>query len=65
MCRRVECPNCGQPTFAGCGAHVEQVLRGVAPADRCQCVVNAQKKPRAEKSSWLRDLLSPNLKAKT
>jgi hypothetical protein len=26
-----------KPTFAGCGAHVEQVLRGVPPAARCKC----------------------------
>lgn len=22
MCRRAECPQCGRPTFAGCGAHI-------------------------------------------
>lgn len=37
MCRRVNCGQCGRPTFAGCGAHVEQVLGSVAPADRCHC----------------------------
>jgi hypothetical protein len=37
MCRRVECSKCGRPTFAGCGAHVEQVLRDVPRADRCRC----------------------------
>ena len=37
MCRRIECRKCGRPTFAGCGAHVEQVLGGVPPAQRCQC----------------------------
>ena len=26
MCRRVTCSLCGKPSFAGCGAHVEQVL---------------------------------------
>ena len=36
MCRRVECPICGKPTWAGCGAHVEQVLGGVPKAERCQ-----------------------------
>ena len=29
MCRRIDCPECGCPTYAGCGAHVEQVLAGV------------------------------------
>ena len=37
MCRRVDCSKCGRPTFAGCGAHVEQVLRDVSPADRLHC----------------------------
>ena len=35
MCRRVDCPRCGRPTFAGCGLHIEQVLGDVPPADRC------------------------------
>jgi len=37
MCRRVECRKCGKPTWAGCGAHVEQVIGDVPPADRCRC----------------------------
>ncbi len=37
MCRRTMCNNCKKPSWAGCGAHVEQVLGDVAPADRCQC----------------------------
>ena len=37
MCRRVECRKCGRPTFAGCGAHVEQVLGDVPRAQRCSC----------------------------
>lgn len=37
MCRRVTCGTCGKPTFAGCGAHVEQVLGDVPKADRCRC----------------------------
>ena len=36
MCRRINCSKCGKPTFAGCGAHIEQVLAGVPVADRCQ-----------------------------
>lgn len=42
MCRRVECRKCGRPTFAGCGAHVEQVLGDVPASERCRC---AQKRP--------------------
>ncbi|MGH1504084.1 MAG: hypothetical protein ACRBI6_11050 [Acidimicrobiales bacterium] len=37
MCKRTTCDTCGKPGWAGCGAHVEQVLGDVAPEDRCQC----------------------------
>ena len=37
MCRATTCKQCGRPTWAGCGAHVEQVLGHVPEADRCQC----------------------------
>ena len=58
MCRRVECSKCGRPTFAGCGAHVEQVLRDVPPAERCRCHEKSVSKAdgSAEPKSWLRDL---------
>jgi hypothetical protein len=61
MCRRVECSKCGRPTYAGCGAHVEQVLGNVPPAARCRC-----REERAQNSAmpgvtgprlWLRGLL--------
>ncbi|MFN8052545.1 MAG: hypothetical protein U0Q22_13955 [Acidimicrobiales bacterium] len=37
MCRATTCPKCKKPTWAGCGAHVEQVLGNVPPAQRCHC----------------------------
>jgi hypothetical protein len=37
MCRVITCSQCQRPTWAGCGAHVEQVLGHVPAADRCQC----------------------------
>jgi hypothetical protein len=37
MCQRVTCKNCDKATYQGCGMHVEQVLAGVASADRCSC----------------------------
>ncbi|MBN9159657.1 MAG: hypothetical protein BGO98_33520 [Myxococcales bacterium 68-20] len=37
MCRRVECANCGKPSYAGCGKHVEQVLGDVPREHRCSC----------------------------
>ncbi|MCU0311122.1 MAG: hypothetical protein MUE36_09270 [Acidimicrobiales bacterium] len=52
MCRRATCPSCDRPTFKGCGAHVEQVLADVAPADRCRCA-DLPRAPRA-KRSWFR-----------
>lgn len=37
MCRRIECKECQKPTYAGCGAHIEQVLSDVPQAQRCHC----------------------------
>ena len=36
MCARTTCRSCGKPTVSGCGQHVEQALRGVPTAERCQ-----------------------------
>ena len=44
MCRRVTCPKCEKPTFAGCGAHVEQVLGDVPKDLRCRCAEQAAAK---------------------
>jgi hypothetical protein len=35
MCRSVTCRMCGRTTWAGCGMHVDQVMRGVPAAQRC------------------------------
>lgn len=45
MCRPMTCASCGKASWAGCGAHVEQVLGDVPQSDRCQCDRNAMKKP--------------------
>ena len=37
MCRRVMCNQCGKPSWAGCGAHVESVLGDVPKNERCRC----------------------------
>ncbi len=37
MCQRVTCSSCGKPSYVGCGAHVEQVLRDVPVEQRCRC----------------------------
>ena len=62
MCRRVECSKCGRPTFAGCGAHVEQVLRDVPRADRCRCREETSTDKKAtstnENRSWFANLFT-------
>ena len=37
MCSPATCRSCGKATYTGCGAHVDQVLRGVPRAERCGC----------------------------
>ncbi len=37
MCKQVTCRDCGKPTWAGCGAHIEQTLAHVPKAERCSC----------------------------
>ncbi|MFN8191694.1 MAG: hypothetical protein U0R78_14870 [Nocardioidaceae bacterium] len=36
MCHAVRCRKCGKTTWAGCGQHVNQVMRGVPQSQRCQ-----------------------------
>ncbi|HYN28461.1 MAG TPA: hypothetical protein VES95_01115 [Dermatophilaceae bacterium] len=35
MCRAVTCSKCSKTTWAGCGQHVDSVMRGVRASDRC------------------------------
>lgn len=35
MCRSVTCKTCQKTTWAGCGQHVEQVMRGVPRSQQC------------------------------
>ena len=35
MCRATTCRTCGKTTWAGCGQHVDQVMRGVPTGQRC------------------------------
>ncbi len=35
MCRAVRCGRCGKMGWAGCGRHVEEVLRNVPLSERC------------------------------
>lgn len=36
MCYAVTCRKCSKTTWSGCGQHVDQVMRGVPAAQRCQ-----------------------------
>ena len=54
MCSRTTCSTCGKPDWAGCGAHVDQVLRDVPTARRCQCREDGTRPPAPN----LGDLLS-------
>lgn len=54
MCHRINCPDCGKPTFSGCGRHVEAVLGDVPPEDRCQ---GHAAKAKPGRPSWLAALL--------
>ena len=35
MCTAVRCQICGKTTWAGCGQHVDQVMRNVPKDERC------------------------------
>lgn len=35
MCRAVTCRTCGRTTWAGCGQHVDDVMRHVPADQRC------------------------------
>lgn len=35
MCRAATCKTCGKTTWAGCGQHVDQVMRNVPNGQRC------------------------------
>jgi len=36
MCSAVTCRKCGKTTWAGCGQHVDQVMRNVPRGRRCE-----------------------------
>ena len=52
MCSRTTCRECGKPTFAGCGMHVEQVLGDVPKDERCKCR-ESQSQGQTLSSAWL------------
>lgn len=63
MCQRVQCRQCGRPTWAGCGMHVEQVLGDVPRDQRCRCreekaaaKAAAKAAGRSERGGWMKRL---------
>jgi len=63
MCRRVTCAKCGRPSWAGCGAHVEQVLGNVPVANRCRC--REEPRPSEAKAGGAIDKLRRFFKGRT
>jgi hypothetical protein len=51
MCSRVKCSSCGKPSYAGCGAHVEQVLADVPKEQRCRCREEKKEQKEAARAS--------------
>jgi hypothetical protein len=37
MCHQTTCRACKKKTWAGCGQHKNEVMRGVPKNDRCTC----------------------------
>ncbi len=37
MCYPVACPTCGKTTWAGCGRHVDSVMKNVPRSQQCSC----------------------------
>jgi hypothetical protein len=60
MCQRITCNNCGKPTYAGCGRHIEQVLGDVPVEKRCVCREQKQAKTNEQKDSWVKRLFGAN-----
>lgn len=44
MCRQVQCKICQKTTWAGCGQHIDSVMRNVSSKDRCKGHEAAPKK---------------------
>lgn len=51
MCRQVTCKICKKATWAGCGQHKNEVLRGVPKNARCSCTA-ADKEAARKNSFW-------------
>jgi len=54
MCYAEKCPKCGKTGWAGCGQHVDDVMRSVPASQRCTCEQNSAPQPRVASSWWRR-----------
>ena len=45
MCYPEKCPHCGKTGWAGCGQHVDDVMKSVPAAQRCTCNPDSDRKP--------------------
>jgi hypothetical protein len=45
MCYAEKCPKCGKTGWAGCGHHVDDVMRSVPASQRCTCERDAAPRP--------------------
>lgn len=52
MCYPEKCPQCGKTGWAGCGQHVDDVMRSVPPAERCTCERDSVLKSRSHITNW-------------
>lgn len=50
MCRPTKCRKCNKTTWAGCGNHVQDVMRHIPKNERCSCDPNA---PKELSTGWL------------
>lgn len=50
MCHQTTCRACNKRTWAGCGQHRQEVMRGVPKDQRCTCT--AAEKAAASKNSF-------------
>lgn len=47
MCRRVTCPKCKKFTYAGCGNHIQEALKGLTKDQICQCKTDNKKESKS------------------
>ncbi|WP_067782846.1 hypothetical protein [Actinomyces vulturis] len=50
MCRAVTCRQCKKTTWAGCGRHVDAVMKNVPRDQRCTCSTDASQSDNSQSS---------------